>query len=203
VIEHARWNDVYERSPSELSWYQAEPVVSLELIDALGVERDESVVDIGGGASSLAGRLLERGFTDVTVVDVAQSALAKARGLLGDAAGEVTWLVQDVRRWQPDRRYSLWHDRALFHFLVEDADRRRYLDAVERALGAGGRVVIATFAPDGPERCSGMPVVRYDGAGLAAAFGPGFELVHERREEHHTPRGAIQPFTWVALRRRR
>ena len=203
AIEHSRWNDAYRRSPSELSWYQAEPVLSLQLIDALDVEPGEAVVDVGGGASSLAGRLVERGFTDVTVLDVAESALAEARGALGAAAGKVTWLAQDVRSWRPGRRYGLWHDRAAFHFLVEAADRRRYLEVLDLALDPGGGVVMATFAPDGPDRCSGLPVMRYDAAGLAAVLGPGFELVHERREEHHTPRGAVQPFTWVALRRRR
>lgn len=161
--------------------------------------RGEAVVDVGGGASPLGARLVERGFTDVTVLDLSEPALAAASRPA--AATAVTWLVEDVRSWQPHRRYGLWHDRAAFHFLVEPADRSRYLDVLDGALEPNGAVVIATFASDSPEQCSGLPVVRYDVAGLVAALGPRFELVEERREEHRTPRGAVQPFTWVALRR--
>lgn len=192
---------MYRRDPSELSWFQAAAVPSLELLDALGVQADAAVVDVGGGASPLAGQLVKRGFTDVSVLDVAESALAEARSLLGSDAGEVTWLPQDVRSWSPSRLYGLWHDRATFHFFVDDTDRSRYLAVLERALAPDGAAVIATFAPDAPDHCSGLPVVRYDAAGLAALLAPSFELVHERREEHRTPRGIIQPFTWVALRR--
>lgn len=197
-----RWDDVYrQRDPSELSWYQAEPAVSLELIEALGVQPGEAVVDVGGGASPLAGRLLERGFGDVTVLDVAETGLAAGRSRVGDLAERATWIAEDVLSWHPDRRYDLWHDRAAFHFLVDPDDRRGYLATLERTLSPDGAVVIAAFAPDGPDRCSGLPVARYDATGLAAVLGPGFEFVEERREEHRTPRGAVQPFTWAAFRR--
>ena len=158
-------------------------------------------MDVGGGASPLAGQLLERRFADITVLDVVESGMAQARSRLGSDAGSVTWLPQDVRSWSPSRRYALWHDRAAFHFLLDTADRDRYLAALQRALAPDGAVVIATFAPDGPDHCSDLPVVRYDAASLAALLEPGFELVHQRREEHHTPGGIVQPFTWVALRR--
>jgi hypothetical protein len=166
------------------------------------VRADEPVVDIGGGASPLAGQLVGRGFVDVTVLDLSEAALSAASERLGPLAARVTWLAQDVRTWSPGRAYGLWHDRAALHFLVDPLDRSRYRDVLERALGPAGSVVIATFAIDGPSTCSALPVHRYDTAGLGALLGPGFELVQERRRLHRTPRGAVQPFTWVALRRR-
>ncbi len=197
----SHWDEAYTgRDPSGLSWAQRDPAVSLELVDALGLGRAASVVDVGGGTSPLAGRLLDRGLADVTVLDVAEAALAAARERLGAHAGDVIWLREDVRSWRPRRSFDLWHDRALFHFLVEEDDRRCYLDSLTCALAPGGAVVIATFAPDGPATCSGLPVVRYDPAGLASVLGPAFELVRERREEHVTPGGRVQPFTWVAFR---
>jgi hypothetical protein len=196
------WDAVYDRDDlSTLSWHQREPVVSLELIDALGVGPGEAVVDVGGGASRLAGRLLDRGFADVTVLDVAAGALEASRRRLGAHAGQVTWVREDVRSWRPGRRFGLWHDRALFHFFVDPDDRRRYVETLRSALEPGGAVVIATFALDGPETCSGLPVERYDAAGLASVPGPGFELVRSGREEHVTPGGRVQAFTWAALRR--
>jgi hypothetical protein len=176
--------------------------VSLELLDALGVEPPDSVVDVGGGASPLAGQLLERGFRDVTVLDVSGRALAEAAGSLGARATQVEWLPQDVRDWAPGRRYDAWHDRGAFHFLVAATDRLRYLDVLERAVAPRGAAIIATFAADGPVQCSGLPIARYDPPELAALLGPGFELVAARREDHRTPDGRVQPFAWAALRRR-
>jgi SAM-dependent methyltransferase len=196
------WDAVYRRDDlSAVSWYQREPVLSLELVDALGVDRTAAVVDVGGGASPLAARLVDRGFADVTVLDVAGPALDAARASLGARGSDVAWVQGDVRSWRPDRRFDLWHDRALLHFFVSADDRRRYVDTLRHALAPDGAAVIATFAPDGPETCSGLPVVRYDGAGLAAVLGAGFEPVTERREEHVTPGGRVQPFTWTAFRR--
>jgi rhodanese-related sulfurtransferase len=168
----------------------------------LGITPDRSVIDVGGGASPLAARLLERGFRDVTVLDVSGQAISAARERLGSRAQEVRLLQEDVCSWRPDRHFDLWHDRAAFHFIVEADERRRYLETLDRALAPDGAVVIATFARDAPDRCSGLPVVRYDTRGLAAWLGRGFELVAERREEHRTPSGALQPFAWAAFRRR-
>jgi hypothetical protein len=167
----------------------------------LGIGFDEPVVDVGGGASPLAGELLERGFTDLTVLDVAQTAMAEASDRLGQLAERIAWLRQDVLAWAPTRAYALWHDRAAFHFLVDAADRRAYLEVLDAAVDSLGAVIIATFAKDGPDHCSGLSTRRYEPAELAALLAPGFELVEQRREEHTTPGGAIQPFTWVALRR--
>jgi hypothetical protein len=175
--------------------------VSLELIESLGIGGDEPVVDVGGGASPLAGELLERGFTDLTVLDIAQTAITEASGRLGPLAEQVVWLRQDVLAWAPTRTYGLWHDRAAFHFLVDAAERRKYVEVLDAAVDSLGAVIIATFAKDGPDRCSGLSTCRYEPAELAALLAPGFELVEQRREEHLTPGGAVQPFAWVALRR--
>jgi SAM-dependent methyltransferase len=196
------WDAAYRRDDlSTVSWYQREPVVSLELVDDLGVDSGAAVVDVGGGASPLAGCLLDRGFADVTVLDLAGTALDAARGSLGPRGSEIAWVQGDVRSWRPDRLFGLWHDRALLHFFVAADDRRRYVETLRHALAPGGAAVIATFGPDGPDTCSGLPVVRYDAAGIASVLGDGFELVAERREEHATPAGRVQPFTWAAFRR--
>lgn len=147
-------------------------------------------------------QLLKRGWSDLTVLDIAESALAKARERLGRDADRVSWLTAHVTRWVPARKYDVWHDRAVFHFLVKPEDRAAYPRALAHALRSGGIVIMASFALDGPERCSGLPVQRYDANGLAGELGPEFELLANWREEHVTPTGAVQPFTWGVLRRR-
>jgi hypothetical protein len=197
------WQHVHGAvDPAELSWHQREPALSLELLDALGVGPSDAVVDVGAGSSSLVDGLLERGFEDLTVLDVAEAALAIARARLGVRADAVAWVHADVREWRPARRYDAWHDRALFHFLVDEDDRRRYVETLRHAVTTGGAVVIATFASDGPPTCSGLAVARYDADGLAAVLGPGLEPAAARREEHVTPAGRVQPFTWAAFRLR-
>jgi SAM-dependent methyltransferase len=195
------WEAVYEaNSPDAVSWYQSEPTVSLELIDALGVDPNAAVIDVGGGASVLVDRLLTRGFTDVSVLDISEAALRTSRHRVGDDSDEVHWIVGDLLAWEPPRRYGLWHDRAVLHFLM-GGDVETYRATVERAVAPGGSVVLGTFAPDGPERCSGLPVTRYSTEGLAAVLGDGFEVVEHRREVHRTPGRTEQPFTWIAARR--
>jgi SAM-dependent methyltransferase len=176
--------------------------MSLELIGATGADPGTAVVDVGGGASRLAATLLERGWSDLTVLDMSDVALRAARTALGADAERVAWVRTDVLDWSPARSYGLWHDRAVFHFLTDPGLRERYVATASRALPAGGHLVIGTFAEDGPPTCSGLPVARYDAAALAAAFGPGFHLVADRRDAHRTPSGSAQPFTWVVLRRR-
>jgi trans-aconitate methyltransferase len=193
------WDDVYHRvGVDRVSWYQTEAAVSVSMIEAAG--RVRSVVDIGGGASVLVDELVNAGVPDVTVLDLSPHALDLARQRLGSRAGSVQWLSQDVRTWVPDRRFDLWHDRAVFHFLTEPADREAYRATLRRALNPGGHVVIGTFAADGPTHCSGLPVARYDAAALAAEF-PDLSPVDRRRAEHTTPSGATQPFTWLLLSR--
>ena len=194
------WDDTYhQRGPSGVSWYQAEPTVSLELIDELGVDRRAPVIDIGGGASLLVDRLAAAGFADLSVLDISDVALATARERVGPAAG-VTWIRDDIRSWTPERRFGLWHDRAVFHFLTDPTDRARYLETLGAALAPGGALVMATFAADGPTHCSGLPVARYSPDELAATIGPRYHVVATRREQHATPAGGRQSFTWLAAR---
>ncbi len=194
------WNDIYARKrEDEVSWYQQEATLSLELVARCGLTPGAKVLDVGGGAGRLVDGLLDRGFADVTVLDVSEQALLKARARLGARAERVQWVVADVTTFQPTGRYDLWHDRAVFHFLTSPAERAAYVAALERAVAPGGHVIVGTFAPDGPKRCSGLEVVRYDAAGLAAALGPSFTLVEEARQEHVTPAGKAQAFTFVRL----
>jgi len=195
----AHWDDTYDaRGSDDVSWFQAEPRLSLELIDALAVRRDAPVVDVGGGASLLVDRLADRGYDDLTVLDISAVALDLARRRLGDDA-PVTWVASDVLAWAPDRPFGLWHDRAVFHFLTDPADRAAYLATLHAAV-PDGAVILATFAPDGPDTCSGLPVARYGPDDLAELL-DGFEVVETRRDVHVTPWGTEQPFTFVAARR--
>ena len=185
------------------SWFQLRPALSLELVELVDeagrAGRAGGLVDVGGGASRLVDHLLAAGWTDLTVLDVSAVALQSARSRVGEDAA-VAWVEADVRTWRPRRRYAVWHDRAVFHFLVDAEDRAAYLRAMAEALAPGGLVVVGTFAADGPTTCSGLPVARYAADELVAAFGGSYREVARRREEHRTPSGAVQPFTWVALR---
>ena len=203
--EQARhWGTVYAvRDVAQVSWFEAEPETSLAMLDAAGVTPVMSVVDVGAGASRLAGDLVARGFSDVTALDIADEGLAAARARLGPAGDRVHWIQTDLRTWTPPRRFDVWHDRAVFHFLTDPGDQARYRAVLDAALGPDGRLVIATFAADGPDRCSGLPTARYSSDGLLRALGEEhWEQIAVRREDHQTPAGAIQPFTWLALRRR-
>lgn len=197
------WDRVYRtRQSDEVSWFQPEPTLSLELISAAGALEDSSIIDIGGGDSTLVDALIARGFRQITVLDVSAAALDRARARLGSLADGVTWRVADVTRVElPTAAYDLWHDRAVFHFLVDPDERRRYVVAALKALRPGGTLIIATFALDGPTRCSGLEVQRYDAAGLAHEFGEQFELVNQLPHLHHTPSGGEQRFTFAVLRR--
>jgi trans-aconitate methyltransferase len=184
-----------------VSWYQREPAVSLALIADTGLPREAGIIDAGGGASTLVDHLLDRGHTDLAVLDIAESTLDAARTRLGARSNRIDWIAADVTAWTPPRQWDLWHDRAVFHFLVGETDRRAYVAALDAAVAPDGHVVMATFAPEGPDRCSGLPVVRYDEAALGAALGPGFRFVESRREIHRTPGGADQAFLWQRYRR--
>ena len=197
----AHWDDRYRTIGSEhVSWYEAEPKLSLELMDLVGASPTLSVIDVGGGASNLCGDLVHRGFSDVTVLDVSEKALRAAKDHMSDP-DDVTWVQSDLLGWAPTRRWDIWHDRAVFHFLTESDDRETYRKLLRGAVAPGGVVLITTFAPDGPERCSGLPVQRYSLATLAARFGEDFSPIEERREHHRTPGGAVQEFAWHVLRR--
>lgn len=194
------WEDVWaERAPDEVSWHQPEPTVSLALIRELALPTSARIVDVGAGASRLVDHLLADGYERLTVLDVAEPALEAARERLGAQAKTVDWIAADVLQADLEPGYALWHDRAVFHFLTDERDRTRYVDRLEQALTPGGHAIVATFSPDGPERCSGLPVRRYDARALSAELGEAFALVDERREEHTTPWGATQSFQYAVL----
>lgn len=191
------WEAVYtEKSPLEVSWYQAEPRLSLELIEGTGLSREAAIIDVGGGASVLVDRLLDKGYRDITVLDLSGRALAHARKRLGPRGKDVAWFETDVTEFRPPRQYDLWHDRAVFHFLTDAADRRDYVETLKRSLAPGGHVIIAAFAIGGPEKCSGLDIVQYDSAKMAAELGEGFALVGEKIELHETPWGTGQKFAY-------
>jgi SAM-dependent methyltransferase len=198
----AHWENVYRtKGEREVSWFQETPSISLQLIRSAGATRRSAVVDIGGGASRLVDALVDEGYEAVTVLDLSESALAAAKTRLGQAAAQVTWIVADVVGWKPRQRYDLWHDRAAFHFLTEEADRTAYVGCLREALRPGGHAIIATFALDGPERCSGLQVIRYDAARLGRVLGGAFNLVETWRHDHRTPMGSIQSFQFSVFRR--
>ena len=196
------WDDVHvNRMVDGVSWWQYVPRLSLELIEAAGLGPADPILDVGAGWSTLVDHLVQRGHRDLTAIDLSATALQAARDRMGPSGSSVVLEVADVLDLHPGRRFGLWHDRAVFHFLTKQADRDAYRASLERSLGPPGWVVVATFGPEGPDRCSGLPVVRYTHADLAAEF-PGFELVATSGEDHLTPWGSTQQFTAVLLRRR-
>ncbi len=197
TAEH--WDSRYaDIGDTAVSWFQPIPQVSLDLISSISGPVD-SVVDVGGGASRLVDHLLAKGYHDLTVVDLSQESLGASRARVGQAP--VHWVQTDVRDWQPDRTFHVWHDRAAYHFLTDVQDQQRYWTLVRESLPVGGHVIVATFADDGPEMCSGLPVQRYSEQELVAAMGESFTPVATRREEHVTPSGGTQSFVWVVARR--
>lgn len=196
------WENVYAgRQSHELSWYQSDPTLSLELVQATQVGNDARLLDVGGGTSLLIDRLIERGYTRLGVLDISGTALRASQDRLGDAARTVEWLESDVLSFQPSHPWDLWHDRAVFHFLVDPADRRRYGESLCRSVPEGGHLIIATFGPDGPPQCSGLDTLRCSGDDIAAEIGPGVRLIEERLEDHTTPSGLIQQFVYARLLR--
>jgi SAM-dependent methyltransferase len=196
------WQRVWNgREPAAVSWYQPRLETSLQGIAAAGLARDARIIDVGGGASTLVDSLLDLGFSAVTVLDIAQAAIDRARERLGGRAAAVTWIVGDVTAVDLPGTYDLWHDRAVFHFLTERRGREAYVARLRSALRPGGQAILATFGPAGPDRCSGLPTMRYDAAGLLAALAPGFALLESRYEEHRTPAGGRQQFLYARLMR--
>jgi len=195
------WEAVYQgKGESEVSWYQEYPDISLQLIEQTGIETDAPLIDVGGGASVLVDHLMMKGFTRLAVLDISSAALECARQRLGDKGRQVEWLNSDVTRFQSPHRFTLWHDRAVFHFLTDEADRQRYLDVLKSSLQEGGYLVLATFALDGPEQCSGLPVERYDAEKMQKVLGEAFTLIDTRRETHVTPADKEQRFTYALFR---
>jgi SAM-dependent methyltransferase len=183
-----------------VSWFEPFPRASIELIEEAGLPKDAAIIDAGGGASSLAAELAERGYSDLTVADISAAAIERARQALGDRAEGISWLVRDLRDGDLDRRFSLWHDRAVFHFMVEDTDRDAYLATLRAALEPGGHLVLATFAADGPTECSRLPTRRYGTDELTTVFDD-FELIRSLPVKHRTPSGSVQSFLYAHFRR--
>ena len=192
------WERVYgTKLANEVSWFQAHLETSLELIKTVAVSAGDPIVDVGGGASTLVDDLVAAGYSDVTVIDLSATALDAARERLGPSASKVAWIVSDGTRVDLRQSYfKIWHDRAVFHFLTDPSDRRRYVEQVRRAVAPGGHVIVATFGPSGPERCSGLPTARYDASTLCGEFGPDFEMVDSREERHRTPASVEQQFIY-------
>lgn len=200
----AHWQDIYQaKGERDVSWFEEEPAISLDLIKATGAGAgaNASIIDIGGGASRLVDVLVVEAFRSITVLDLSGKALATSRERLGSRAKQVSWVIADVTRRQPDHGYDVWHDRAAFHFLTAQSDRMAYVECVRKAVNPGGQVVIGTFAPGGPKRCSGLPVGRYDAGSLSATLGPSFRLMETRPHDHRTPKGDLQRFQFSRFKR--
>ena len=200
-MNREHWEGIYEaRSANELSWYQEHPSLSLRLIKKAVGNVDSRVLDVGGGASRLVDSLVDAGFGRVGVLDIAQNAIDVSKSRLGERASLVEWFVADVRDFESPHAWDVWHDRAVFHFLVDLNGREAYRRTLRRHLVLGGNAVIATFGPEAPERCSGLEVARYTPEGLLDALGPGFELMERCEETHTTPSGTTQQFIYCWFR---
>lgn len=202
-VRKSHWDRVYtEKVPTKVSWYQPIPEKSLALIRNTDVPPQHAIIDVGGGASTFVDHLLDAGYKDVTVLDLSGKALEQARERLKGRATSVDWIVADVTRFEPARRFDVWHDRAVLHFLTQPADRARYVDALKSALDAGGHAIISTFGPDGPLKCSGLDICRYDIERLQELLGPEFELQEYDLEDHQTPMRSTQQFLYSRWIRR-
>ncbi len=200
----AHWEQVYaDKSPLEVSWYQQVPALSLGLILKSGISHDAPIIDVGGGASTLVDHLCEAGYSRISVLDISAAALACARERLAQKAEQIEWYATDVTAFRAKHPYLLWHDRAVFHFLTDKADRRKYVDALEDALPVGGHLIIAAFAIDGPTQCSGLDIVQYDAEKLCSELGEKFALVESVSENHTTPANKVQRFNYFRFVRQK
>lgn len=202
--QRTHWDEIFTlKTSDEMSWFQATPTTSLELL-AKWSSDDASLVDIGAGNSTLVDGLIERSWRDVTLLDISAKALDDVRRHLSTRtmSTTVSYVVADIKEWTPERHYGVWHDRAVFHFLVEQADQEQYVRTAAQALSSGSPLLLATFSPSGPTHCSGLPVARHDPDDLERIFSSSFVLVDSHFEEHTTPMQSVQSFTWVVLRRR-
>ena len=202
IDRKTHWEQVYStKAETGVSWYQPEPRLSVELIGAVATAEGGRIIDVGGGASVLVDRLLDLPFGEIAVLDISETALGKARARLGERAERVRWVVADVTEAPELGAFDVWHDRAVFHFLTDPADRRSYVELARKTVPEGRHLVIATFADDGPKRCSDRDVCRYNARSLASELGEGFSLVKEARESHTTPWGSSQAFTYGVFKR--
>ncbi|MES9994372.1 MAG: class I SAM-dependent methyltransferase [Candidatus Thiodiazotropha sp.] len=202
IDKKAHWQNIYrDRVPTEVSWHQSEPTLSLQLIHRCGIGREEALIDVGGGTSLLVDHLCSVGYSNLAVLDISGHALAFAKQRLGDGAKGIDWYEIDVIEFTPPQQYSLWHDRAVFHFLTDKPDREKYIETLNRALRPKGHLILAAFAIGGPEKCSGLDIVQYDATKLLGELGEGFQLLEAMDEHHITPSGKEQLFTYFCLRK--
>ena len=199
--QHSGWKDHWEavyaqKSPDDVSWYQSHPQLSLSLIGNTGFGTTASIIDIGGGASTLIDHLLTVGYRDLTILDIARTAIRQAQDRLGDRSQQVTWIEGDVTGYASEQTFDIWHDRAVFHFLTLEHDRESYLKVLDSALQPGGQAIIATFTDSGPSQCNGLDVVRYSPVELSKVLGPKLRLIETMKEDHHTPNGGLQQFIY-------
>lgn len=197
------WEHIYQaKAPTQVSWYQEHSLQSLQFIVHTGMPKTGSIIDVGGGSSRLVDDLLTNGYQKISILDISAAALEVAKQRLGARANDVTWLEADILQVRlPHHEYDIWHDRAVFHFLTQPEDRRRYVNVVRDAVKPGGHVIVATFASDGPERCSGLQVSRYEPESLHQEFGDSFILLDSTKEVHHTPFGTEQKFIYCYCRK--
>lgn len=200
--KQAHWEHVYsEKKSTEVSWFQQQPQQSLELINATGVDKSARIIDVGGGASTLVDFLLDEGYQDISVLDIAQAAIEQAKSRIGERSKKVEWLKHDVTGFSTDEPFDIWHDRAVLHFLTDERDRKKYVRSLVGALKAGGYAIIATFNLDGPDKCSGLNIVRYSPETMSALLGETFQLIETVTEEHETPRGSSQSFVYCRFKK--
>jgi len=197
------WETIHQtKTPSQVSWYQEHSLLSLQFITNTGVDKSGRIIDIGGGISTLVDDLLANGYENVSVLDISAASLHTAQQRLGSQAQKVNWIEADITQAQlPSQFYDVWHDRAVFHFLMNAEDRQKYVETVRHSVKQGCHVIVATFAPDGPQKCSGLEVVRYSEDSLHNEFGDDFEVVDSTRETHHTPFGTDQKFVYCYCRK--
>ena len=198
MSSQSHWDNVYTaKAAHEVSWFRPHLEISLSLIERAAPWLDAGIIDVGGGESTLVDDLLERGYSDITVLDISSKAIAATQARLGENAQRVCWIASDINTVQfPAHAYDVWHDRAVFHFLTDPAQRHAYVRQVARAMKPGGHVIVSTFGPEGPAKCSGLDVVRYDAGSLHGEFGARFRLMESRQELHTTPWGSLQQFLY-------
>jgi 2-polyprenyl-3-methyl-5-hydroxy-6-metoxy-1,4-benzoquinol methylase len=199
----AHWQQVYEtKAAADVSWYQEHPELSLAFIEGTGIALDAAIIDVGAGASTLLDHLVAKNYTDITLLDISDSALDVARVRMGATTARLTWLVGDITTLPlENHRYDVWHDRAVFHFLTDPVQQQRYVEQVLHAVKPGGHVIVATFALDGPQKCSGLNTARYDAASLHGIFGNHFDLIDSTHETHTTPWETEQRFVYCYCRK--
>ena len=197
------WENVYgSKADDEVSWYQPHAKTSLRLMQSIALPKTAAIIDVGGGASVLVDDLLDNGFTNITVLDISSNALSVAKKRLGSRSNKINWINSDIKDIKiPDNSIDLWHDRAVFHFLTEESDKKSYVSIMSSAVKPGGYIIIAPFAEDGPTKCSGLPVVRYSAESLSKQVGKEFALVNTEKNEHHTPSGNVQNFRYCVFKK--